>query len=271
MVTGRLKAGAADSCCSLPHTWSEDPPSSLQSGAFFGLAQRPNCRLEGPARAGSKAGYRVRLVLLLLTISGKQLTEGVGRFEVLCTGPRRYHRWRSQGVLDGADIAPLLRELLLLHRLVRECLCSHVFTVRPSSEVVQRSHISGLLSNQVWSGRNLYRTTLPRLKALPKQAPRTARAVSPLSNRWIKPAEFKDSSAVCRCPKGTSSSRFVLSRLLNYCQGLFERQFARSGFSTPLWTPRDIQVHENAVAANFVPGSEEVNQLGFKRIRLLFR
>lgn len=71
-----------------------------------------NCTLEGPARAGSKAGYRVRLVLLLPTISGKQLTEGVGRFEVLCTGPRRYHRWRSQGVLDGADIAPLLRELL---------------------------------------------------------------------------------------------------------------------------------------------------------------
>lgn len=57
MVTGRLKAGAADSCCSLPHTWSENPPSSLQSGAPPGIAQRPNCRLEGPARAGSKVVF----------------------------------------------------------------------------------------------------------------------------------------------------------------------------------------------------------------------
>ena len=113
--------------------WS---PSSVQPAGVphYGCgAARPNCTLEGPARAGSKAGYRVRLVLLLLTISGKQLTEGAGRFEVLCTGPRRYHRWRSQEVLDGADIAPLLRELLLLHRLVREYLCYHFFTVLPSS------------------------------------------------------------------------------------------------------------------------------------------
>lgn len=55
----------------------------------------PDETLEGPARAGSKFG--------------------------------------SQGVLDGAGIAPLLRELLLQHHVVLECLCSHFFTVRPSS------------------------------------------------------------------------------------------------------------------------------------------
>ena len=43
-----------------------------------GIAQRPNCRLEGPARAGSKFG--------------------------------------SQGVLDGADIGPFLWDLLPRYR-----------------------------------------------------------------------------------------------------------------------------------------------------------
>lgn len=71
--------------------------------------------------------------------SDKPCSPGVSRTDLLglrvlrlegpaCAGSK----FGSQGVLDGADIAPFLRELLLLHRLVRECLCSHVFTVRPS-------------------------------------------------------------------------------------------------------------------------------------------